>query len=350
MAINTLPEIVDLLKDTFLADAQVLELEIPESKDRAFAIQINPENGYAAWNLMYSQIDKTGRYPVIVRADSYYPVMTDDGKYEMLLKNWEDGTRNSTFFSRTYYEEDRNRAGGIAPSQIIERSKSFDVDKYIAAEDEDFLLWQFDEEEIEDILIGEIESLEEKYGKAPEIEEFLQALGLSDKELGATLTGEDINEEKLERWLFEWELASGDYEKAIIYNGIIRKRDWFGSDYYKSSGLIDTNQYSIILFPTKNSWEVLAYMHWYGSLLSGSDGAIAFLKRWHDNYQAELVCHFGTVLNLNVGKRPQTPMEAFNLMVEQYTLSDYDMRHNFSMREYALYLMKVEHWCFHERP
>ncbi len=91
-------------------------------------------------------------------------------------------------------------------------------------------------------------------------------------------------------------------------------------------------------------------MHWYGSSGSGSDGAIAFLKRWHDKYQAELVCHFGTVLNLNVGKLPQTPMEAFNLMVEQYTLSDYAMRHNFNMREYARYLMKVDYWYFHDRP
>ncbi len=216
MAINTLPEIVNLLKDTLLADAQVMELEIPESEDRAFAIQINPDNGYAAWDLMYCQIAITGRYPVIVQADSYYPVMTNDGKYEMLLKNWEEGTRDSDFFSRTYYEEDRNREGGVAPNQIIERSKSFDVDKYIEAEDEEFLLWQFNEEEIEDILIGEIESLEEKYGKAPEIEEMLAALGLTDKELGVTITGEDIHEEKLERWLFEWELANGDYEKAAL--------------------------------------------------------------------------------------------------------------------------------------
>jgi hypothetical protein len=341
MALNTLPEIVDLLKDTFLADAQVMELEIPESEDRAFAIQINPDNGYAAWDLMYSQIAKTGRYPVIVNASNYYPVILGDGKIEMLSRNWEESIRTGDFFSRIYYQEDRNRENGVAPSRIIERSKSFDVDRYIEAEDEDFLLWQFNEEEIEDILIGAIESLEEKYGKAPKIEELLEALGLSDKELGINLTGEDVHEEKLERWLFEWELANGDYEKASSYDGKLDKRDWFDWNYY---------EFAIILLPTENSWETLAYIHWYGSSLSGSDGAIAFLKRWHDNYQAELVCHFGTVLNLTVGKRPQSPMEAFNLMVEQYTLSDYAMRHNFNMGEYALYLMKVDRWYFHDRP
>jgi Domain of unknown function (DUF4253) len=349
MAINTLPEIVDLLKDTLLADTQVMELEIPESEDRAFAIQINSDNGYAAWDLMYSQIARTGRYPVIVKASNYYPVIVDDGKVEMLSRNWEESIIAADFFSRFYYKEEQNKEGGVGPNQIIERSKSFDVDKYIEDKDEDFLLWQFDEEEIEDILVGEIENLEEKYGKAPTIEELLQALGLSDKELGVTLTGEDVHEEKLERWLFEWELANGDYEKASNYEGTIYERDWLG-EYYQRTGIPDYYEYAIILFPTENSWEVLAYMHWYGSSLSGSDGAIAFLKRWHDNYQAELVCHFGTVLNLNVGKLPQTPMEAFNLMVEQYTLSDYEMRHNFNMREYALYLMKVNYWCFHNRP
>jgi hypothetical protein len=349
MMINTLPEIVDLLKDTLLADAQVMELEIPESEDRAFAIRINSDNGYAAWDLMYSQIAKTGRYPIIVTASNYYPVIVDDGKIEMLSRNWEESIIAADFFNRFGYEEEQNREGGITPSQIIERSKSFDVDKYIEAEDEEFLLWQFNEEEIEDILIGEIESLEEKYDKAPKMEELLQVLGLTDKELGVTIIGEDIHEEKLERWLFEWELANGDYEKASSYEGTIYERDWLG-EYYQRNEIPNYTEYSIVLCPTDNSWEVLAYMHWYGSLGVGSDGAIAFLKRWHDNYQAELVCHFGTVLNLNVGKRPQTPMEAFNLMVEQYTLSNYGMSHNFSMREYALYLMKVDYWYFHERP
>ena len=78
--------------------------------------------------------------------------------------------------------------------------------------------------------------------------------------------------------------------------------------------------------------------------------AIAFLKRWHDKYAANLVCHYGTVLFLNVGKLPQTPIEAFDLAAEHCTLSDYSMSHNFNMRDYARYLMKVDHWDFHERP
>ena len=56
------------------------------------------------------------------------------------------------------------------------------------------------------------------------------------------------------------------------------------------------------------------------------------------------------VLNLNVIKLPQTPIEAFELAVEQFIMSDYGMRHNFGLIDYARYLMKVDHWYFHERP
>ena len=40
MAFNTLPEIVNFLKYTFLSEATVAELEIPESNECAIAIDI----------------------------------------------------------------------------------------------------------------------------------------------------------------------------------------------------------------------------------------------------------------------------------------------------------------------
>lgn len=61
--IDTINEIVVLLENTLLAGSQVIELEIPESADRALAIEINPENGIAAWKLMRSLLDRTQRHP-----------------------------------------------------------------------------------------------------------------------------------------------------------------------------------------------------------------------------------------------------------------------------------------------
>jgi hypothetical protein len=342
MSLNTIPEIVEILRDTILSNAEVIELEIPESVDLAFAVEINPNNGCAAWDLLYSQIPKTGRYPVIVQVGNYYPVIVSGDTVETLPENWTKSISSADLFNRYSYEQEdyvRINKTGTSPQSIIERAKSFDLEKYIEAQDEEFLLWQFDEEEIEDILVSAVESIEEKHGNAPEIDELLKALGLSDRELGVSITGEDVHEEKFERWLFEWELANGNYEKAVNYEGKIYPRDWFYGN----------PQYAVILLPTQNSWESLAYIHWYGAS-PATECAMAFLKRWHDNYQAELVCHFGTVLHLNVGKLPQTPMEGFDLMVEQFTFSDYEMRDNFNMSDYARYLMKVNHWTFHERP
>ena len=45
MMIDTRSEILTLLRGTMLSDAKVIELEIPESQERAFAIEIRPDNG-----------------------------------------------------------------------------------------------------------------------------------------------------------------------------------------------------------------------------------------------------------------------------------------------------------------
>jgi hypothetical protein len=333
MSIDTLSEIVALLEGTILATSKAIELPIPQSQSTAFAIEVDADNACAAWDLMRSKIDITGRYPVIVSDYSSSP------------PDWEESMWDMNLFGRWSYGEEASKEEGIAPQQIVERSKSFDVDGYLAAEDDEFFLWQFDEEEIEDILMCSVEKLEERYGKAPKVEEILDALGLANRKLGVDISGEDIHEVKLERWLFEWELANVDDDRATTYQGKIYDRDWFGSGNYDYK-----INYALILVPTPHGWETLAYIHWYGSFCVGSDGAIAFLKRWYDNYQAELVCHFNTVLHLNVGRRPSTPQEAFDLSVEQFTLSDYGIQHDLGISDYALYLMQVDYWYFHKRP
>jgi hypothetical protein len=72
--ISTLQELVPLLENTILAAAKVITIDIPESGDRAFAIQINPENGIEAWNLLRSLLDITKCYPVIVCNQEGFPI------------------------------------------------------------------------------------------------------------------------------------------------------------------------------------------------------------------------------------------------------------------------------------
>ena len=46
------------------------------------------------------------------------------------------------------------------------------------------------------------------------------------------------------------------------------------------------------------------------------------LKKWHEQYEAELVCHFGTMLNFIVAKPPNTSESAFELAWEQMVIAE----------------------------
>ena len=74
---------------------------------------------------------------------------------------------------------------------------------------------------------------------------------------------------------------------------------------------------ALLLLPVQNSWEILAYIHWYGAGYLGSDQVMAMLKYWHEQYEIELVCHYGTMLQLTVKSKPKTFKEALQLAIEQ---------------------------------
>jgi len=318
--ITTTQELTSLLENTILAEAKIISLDIPESSDRAFAIQINPDNGMEVWNLMRSLLDTTKCYPVIIEGVEFPPT------------DYEDPMQNKDLFPRWWYEQEvsgrEDKAVDI--TSIISRSKTFDVDKCI--EDDDDYFWeQFEDEEREEMLMIQIDRIRERYGIAPTLDQ-LKLIVTGDGE------HEDLN---LEKWLFEWAIEHNSLEKVTAIAGEIHQGDWFNS-YHKHIALI--------LLPTEYGWETLAYIHWYGSNFISSDGAIAFLKKWHENYQAELVCHYGTVIDLKVLKLPQTIQEAFNMAIEHNTFSGYTLSNHGGLREYARELMLRYHWSFHERP
>jgi len=246
--INTTQELIPLLQNTLLAEAKVISLDIPESSDRAFAIQINSENGMEAWNLMRSLLDITKCYPVIVEGIEFPPT------------DCEDTMRNGDFFSRWWYEQEvegmEDQTVGI--ESVISRSKIFDLDKCI--EEDDYYFWeQFEDEEREEMLMIQIDRIRERYGIAPTLDQ-LKLIVTGDGE------HEDLN---LEKWLFEWAIEHNSLEKVTAIAGEIHQGDWFNS-YHKHIALI--------LLPTEYGWETLAYIHWYGSNFISSDGAIAFFE------------------------------------------------------------------------
>jgi hypothetical protein len=318
--ITTVQELLPLLENTILADTKVITIDIPEYCDRAFAIKITSDNGMDAWNLMRSMLDITKCYPVIIEGVEFPPT------------DYEDPMQNKDLFPRWWYEQEVNgrEDKAVDIKSIISRSKTFDVDKCI--EDDDDYFWeQFEDEERAETLMGEINEIKQRYGIAPTLDQ-LQLIVTGDGE------HEAIN---LERWLFEWEIEHNPLDRVVALTDEVHQGDWF--DGYQK-------HLALILLPTEYGWETLAYLHWYGSGSITSGGAIAFLKRWYEKYQAELVCHYGTVIDLKVPKLPQTIQEAFNLAIEQNTFSGYTLSNHGGLREYARELMHRYHWSFHERP
>jgi hypothetical protein len=108
---------------------------------------------------------------------------------------------------------------------------------------------------------------------------------------------------------------------------------------------------ALLLLPIQNSWETLAYLHWYGAINIGSDKVMAMLKYWHEQYEIELVCHYGTMLQLTVKNKPKNFQEALQLAIEQETIAPCTtILPGISLEDHASALLKTDHWFLHERP
>jgi hypothetical protein len=108
---------------------------------------------------------------------------------------------------------------------------------------------------------------------------------------------------------------------------------------------------ALLLLPVKNSWEILAYIHWYGASYLGSDQVMAMLKYWHRKYEIELVCHYGTMLQLTAKNKPKTCKEALQLAIEQEIIAPCTtILPGISVMDHACCLLKSDSWFLHERP
>ncbi len=75
----------------------------------------------------------------------------------------------------------------------------------------------------------------------------------------------------------------------------------------------------IILIPTKNGWEVPAFLNWGNwNACPPAKFHVAALKMWHDLYGAELVSLSGDMLEVRVTRKPKTRTEALKLADELY--------------------------------
>ncbi|MBF2096956.1 MAG: DUF4253 domain-containing protein [Gloeomargaritaceae cyanobacterium C42_A2020_066] len=145
----------------------------------------------------------------------------------------------------------------------------------------------------------------------------------------------------LERCFFEWE-RHNVADALALKTDDLTYLDWFDAH---ADGLV------LLLMPSPRSWEGSAYIHWFGSESHSSQLTVAMLHHWHLRYGAELVAHYGTMLELITTRLPETPEEALQLAWEQETLAPCTtLLPGVCLRDHARSLLHTHRWFLHERP
>lgn len=260
--IEALEDLDALLKETELENSTIVQLEIPECSNCAFAIKVSSEKTFRAWELFRSLVDEVGRYPVLI----------DEAC--SASDNWEKHITQENLFSRRYFEYESfdSEVKSCSPEVIISKSQSInltqEIEKYQQKK-----YWCSLEEQID----RELEFIATWFGITPSKESILSSI---QTETDYVSNGSII---QLEKWLFNWECEH--FASDIPYD-LLEEAVYL--DWYPPEKSLD---YTLILLPTVYSWEALAYIHWDGSIKS--ELMIAALQSWHERFQAELVAQGG---------------------------------------------------------
>lgn len=300
--LNTREAIANLLQDSFLKTHDIRKLEIDESDQFAFAIQIDRSRALEAWQLMRSRLEQTHRYPVLT-----------------------EGWGSDDFFSRFYYGEEVSdgKLPSTSPESIIADAAVVDLEAFLAG------CKAASRQYLEDSIDYSLAGTREQFSACPD-----------RSQIRALIDNGTIHSEfDFEKWLLNWEVQNYGADQARTAPDT-SYLEWFEPD-----------QPTLLLLPIDNGWDALAYLHWYGACSAGTPVAIRFLKKWYQQYQAELVCHYGTMLQFQVGNRPTCLEEAFELAWEQVALAECTtILPGISLRNHARSLLAVDRWFLHERP
>lgn len=107
----------------------------------------------------------------------------------------------------------------------------------------------------------------------------------------------------------------------------------------------------LVLLPTPQGENALAYEHWYGLERGRVEGFIALLRRWREQFGAELFAHYGTMLEFVVAQPPQDVDAALPLAREHYLAAPCTLALSGTpLRHHALGLVGHGDWFLHERP
>ncbi len=291
---------VDALAGTILAGRQVAVEGFGLGRRPALVVPCAPDELLAAWSAARAVLDRTGRWPVVV---------TDwlgGGTFEAALNG---------------------AAGAASPEAICARAEAVDPDAALAEVEAlaDAERW----EEWDDEIRFELEATAATHGSSP---------GLADVRVAL---GDDPGRRTLERWLFAWELAaeSGRTTPEPPVGGHL---DWY----------VPSDECAVVLLPTVDGWQAPAWVPFFGAEgEGGTERLIAVMRTWHDRFGAEIVAHWGTMLQFVVGRPPATAAEAFPVAMAHDLLATATLPlPGVSVRAHARALVGRPTWFLHDRP
>lgn len=146
-----------------------------------------------------------------------------------------------------------------------------------------------------------------------------------------------VLDDRVDRWIYERLIAepsvTSSIEERIEWS--IGTRAWYQPD-----------SVDLAVLPTPSPWLAGAWVDYFGAH-HDPDALVAAMCRWNNDWQAELVASWGTMLQLTVGRRPRTAEEAWALSGQ---LLAWARSLQMAQWELAVVLTRSETWFLHDRP
>jgi hypothetical protein len=294
-----------ILAGSLLESRDIAEVPVLNTGEMAYAIQISSAEVESAWRIARGLLPRTQRWPV---ATTFWAAA--DGS------TWTDRVLEADFFSRFYYEEAPNPVD-VSPRALCARANAINLPEFLALK----AARRAEGSNLEETMAYELEETKTRCGSAPNRSE-LKAAQVS-------------TERDLEHFLLDWEHSHG-----VSIDPNDSRQQWF-----------EQNPSALLFLPTPNGWDTLAYLHWFGTSDYGAENYIALGQSWEKKFGAELVAHYGTMLQCLVSRPPTTVQDAWELACEHdlaggCTLALPCIR----LRDYARALVGWDRWFLHERP
>ena len=310
--IKTVDQLEKLLANESLTDLNILSLEIPQHVEKAFAIEVST-NALQMWTTLRRLLPQIGMWPVL------YTFWGNP------RNSWEEYVKANDTFLRRPFEWETPEDKDSSPDAIVARAELTSFEGLLESHAN-----MYSENLHEDYAFS-LQKTKQRFNAGPPANE-VKALIMSEK---------IKNYVELEKWLLDWELRHIPAKKSLPPDDT-HYFDWY----------VPLNEpQALILLPTMNSWETLAFIHWHGAETCGTETAIAMLRWWREKYGAELVAHYGTMLHIAITRRPSSIEEAFRLAWEQEALAPCTTAlPGVSLRDHARTLLTTDKWFLHERP